>query len=452
MSILLERYNPMLDFETVRGGSVLDFVLPFCPKNNAIFKNFGHAQVAYKFQEYKCEKLVDGRVIERGFIQLNGVGPSGFSVFFTQNLGEIFGDYQTQPLNKLPMGTEAIPVFVGNTDITISKYCLPKIENSIFYGTEGGSIGYSGFVNNYAGGYTAGPQVPMLSVHWVLNRIGELCDFKFKGEFMNDARMKRLIFYNTFSLDAATTIDYANHLPEMTLPDLLKELRRLFNLSLFFDVWKRECTMDYVDTHLKKPVVLNWSRKFPTLRNKRPELQNRLELDWELDRDDALMKETPAEFEKYTTAAGNNTELLFPIITRFSSLKMNGTIPHAEQVGISDQFGQKSNKFAPRLLFWHGLIGGVPTAKNSYADVELNWNGANGLKNRFFSAYEKFRQNTYAVLTDGSLNANELAEIDMHQKAGQTVAVHVQGLNYIIGDQKILLPNYQNQVLELWKK
>lgn len=451
MSILLERHNPMLDFETTRGASVLDFVLPFTTKNNAIFQNFGHQQIGYKFQQYMCEKVMSGRVIERGFIQLNGVDANGFSVFFTQNLGEVFGDYQGVMLNKLPMGSEAVPVFVGNTDITVSKYCLPKIQNANFYSTNGAGIGYSGFVNNYAGGvYTAGPKVPMLSVHWVLNKIGEICNFKFKGDFMDDARMKRLIFYNTFSLDGLALIEYANHLPEMTIPDLLKELRKLFNLALFFDVWKRECTINYVDPLISKAVVLNWSKKFPPLRNKRPELQNRIELDWELDGGDDLMKDPSTDFDKYTSAVGLANELLFPIKTAFSTLQMNGTMPHAEQAGISDKFNQKTNKFAPRLLFWHGLVAGVPTAKASYSDIVLNWNGANGLKSMFFPKYEAFRKNTFSVLSEANLNSNDLTEIDIHQKAGQTVAIHVQGLNYLIGDQKILLPNNQT-VLELWK-
>lgn len=453
MSILLERYNPMLDFDTIRGAKVLDFTLPFTNRNNAIFQNFGHPQVPYSFREYLCEKRVAGRIVERGYIQLKSVSPAGLIVFFTQNLGEIFGDYQKVMLNKLPLGSEAIPVsFIGNTDITTAKYCLPKVQNAAFYGTNGGSIGYSGFVNNYSSSaYSAGPKVPMLSLHWVLKRIGEICNFKFKGAFMDDVRMKRLIFYNTFSLDNATVIEYANHLPEMTIPDLLKELRRLFNLSLFFDVWKRECTISFVDDLIKKPVVKNWSKKFPFLQSKNPELQNRLELDWELDTSDDLMKDPISAFDKYTTPAITASELLFPIKTRFSTLQMNGTIPRAEQVGISEQFNQKSNKFTARLLFWHGLIGGVPTASSSYQDITLGWQGINGNQVRFYSEYEKFRRKTHSITSPANLTANDLSEIDIHQRAGETVAVHIQGNNYLIGEQKILLPIYQTPILELWR-
>lgn len=451
MNILLERYNPMLDFDTIQGAKVLDFTLPFTARNNAIFSNFGHPQAPYQFREYLCEKRAAGRTVERGYIQLKSVSPSGFVVFFTQNLGEIFGDYQAVMLNKLPLGSEAVPSsFVANTDITTAKYCLPKIQNSAFYSTNGSSIGYSGYVNNYSSSYTAGPKVPMLSVHWVLKKIGEITNFKFKGAFMDDARMKRLIFYNTFSLDNATVIEYANHLPEMTIPELLKELRKLFNLSLFFDVWRRECTISYVDELLKKPVEKNWSKKFPFLQSKSPELQNRIELDWELDTGDELMKEPISAFDRYTTPAINGNELLFSVKTRFSTLQMNGLLPRAEQVGISEQFNQKSNKFSPRLLFWHGLVSGVPTASSSYQDITLGFQGANGCQARFYAQYEKFRRKTFSVITPANLTTNDLAEIDLHQRAGETVAIHVQGNNYLIGEQKILLPTYQT-VIELWK-
>jgi hypothetical protein len=452
MSILLERYNPMLDFDTIQGSSVLDFTLPFSNKNNAIFQNFGNRQVGYTFKEYLCEKKINGKVLERGFIQLNNAD-NGFSVFYSQNLGEMFRDYQNVMLNKLPMGSEAVPVsFTAAADLSTDKYCLPVIENSAFYSTNGAGISYSGYVNDYdTTTYTAGPKVPMLSVHWVLKRIGEICDFKFKGAFMDDVRMQRLIFYNTFSLDGATVIEYANHLPEMTIPDLLKELRKLFNLALFFDVWKRECTIDFVDDHLGKPVVKNWSKKFPPITRKMPLLHNRIELDWALDTGDDLMKDASVNFDKYTSPAENVNQLLFEVKTMFSTLEMNGDVPHAEQVGISEQFNQKSNKFTPRLLFWHGMEADMPTAKASYSDINLNWNGADGLRAKFWSKYEAFRKKTYSVETYASLNAYELSEIDIHRKAGETVAVHIQGLNYLIGSQKIMLPDFETPVLELWK-
>lgn len=447
---LLQRYNPMLDFETVQGAKMLDFTLPWCDVNNKIFSNYGHPQVRYSFKKYYAELSFDGRIIERGYVQLRSVSKDGFVVFYTQNLGEVFGDYQKTTLNLLPFGSEVIPgTLVANPDHLTAKFCFPKIDNSAFYGTNGGSISYSGFVNNYASGvYTAGPKVPMLFLRYVLEKIGEICGLKIKGSFMTDARMQRLILYNTFSLDGATNITYANHLPEMTIPDFLKELRKLFNLALFFDTSRRILTIEFVDELLSREVVVDWSKKFPRLMSKSPVLDNRIELDCELDSNDALLKPLPTFFDKYSSAVVNDGELLFPIKTRFSTLLLGGGLPKTQQVGISNQFNQGSNKFAPRLLFWEGLVSGVPQASNSYSGVSLN-NAS--LAANFYLKYEKFRRNTHATTTTANLTAADISVIDGHRKnVDGILAVHAQGNNYLIGDQQIQLPN-NKVILDLWK-
>ncbi|MER0439610.1 hypothetical protein [Emticicia sp. W12TSBA100-4] len=447
---LLQRYNPMLDFDSVRGAKMLDFVLPWCDANNKIFSNYGHPQVRYNFKKYYAELSFAGRVIERGFVQLKSVSSSGFVVFYTQNLGEIFGDYQKTTLNMLPFGSEAIPgVLNANPDPMTAKFCFPTIENPAFYGTNGGSISYLGFVNNYVdGAYTAGPKVPMMFLRYVLKRIGEICDIKIKGSFFSDLRVQRLILYNTFSLDGATNISYANHLPEISIPDFLKELRKMFNLALFFDTNKRELSIEFVDVMLAQAVVRDWSNKFPRLTNKAPVLDNRIELECELDTNDASLKPVPTFFEKYSSAIGSEGEQLFPIKTKFSSLLMNGAVPKTEQVGISPQFNQGNNKFAPRLLFFEGLVSGSPKASNTYGGVSLSMAS---LAANFYARYERFRRNTHSTTTPATLSAYDISVIDSHRKGFDAAfAIHAQGNNYLIGNQQIQLPN-NKVILDLWK-
>lgn len=440
----------MLDFDSVRGAKMVDFVLPFCDVNNRIFGNYGHPQVKYNFKKYYAELSFAGRIIERGFVQLKSVSSAGFVVFYTQNLGEIFGDYQKTTLNMLPFGSETIPgSLAANPDPLTAKFCFPKIDNTAFYGTNGGSIGYSGFVNNYSGGaYTAGPKVPMFFLRYVLKRIGEICGMTIKGSFFDDVRLQRLILYNTFSLDGATNITCANHLPEISIPDFLKELRKTFNLALFFNSERKELSIEFVDVLLAQAVVRDWSDKFPRLTNKAPVLDNRIEIDCELDTNDASLKPVPTFFEKYSSAIGSDSEQLFPIKTKFSSLLMKANCPKTEQVGISSQFNQGNNKFAPRLLFFEGLVSGIPKANNTYSGVSLN---NAGLAAGFYARYEKFRRNTHSTITPATLTAADISVIDSHRKGSDALfAIHAQGNNYLIGNQQIQLPTNKTQ-LELWK-
>lgn len=449
-AITLERYNPLLEFETLRGAKILDFVLPYNPTNNGIFGNFGDMQVPFRFKDYFCEQYVDGRLIERGFVSLKSVNESGFKVFYTQNFGELFGDYQDTLLTELPLGIEVIPgTLVANPTVSTAKYCFPRITNAGFYGTNGGGIGYSGYVNDHDGtNFLAGPKVPFLFVRFLLERISSVTGVTFSGDFLTDAITSRLLIYNVHSLDGLTEIAYANHLPELTLRQFLIELRKVFNLAVWVDVFKKKVTLNFADPVFGQSVSKDWSRKFPELKFKSPEFSNRLELDMLVDTSDGMMKPIPAGFERYATASSNEREQLFKITCAFSGVLEESGQLVADQVGRSDQFQQGAVRNAPRLCFWDGLTSGVPTAKNTYSGVSLT---PSGIRSAYYTNYERFRQKTYSVTTPATLNALDVAELDMHRRNGETVAVHIQGQNYMIGKQLIPVNSTQNPILELWR-
>jgi hypothetical protein len=449
-AITLERSNPLLEFETLRGSKILDFVLPDNPTNNAIFGNFGNMQVAFKFKDYFSEQFMDGRLTERGFVSLKNVGSNGFTVFYTQNFGELFGDYQDTLLTELPLGNEVIPgTLPTNPSVATAKYCFPRINNPGFYGTNGGVVGYSGHVNDHDGtNFMPGPKVPFLFVRFLLERITQVTGVKFSGDFLTDAILSRLVLYNVHSLDGLTEIAYSNHLPELTLRQFLIELRKAFNLAVWVDVFRKRVTLNFADEYFGRSVQKDWSNKFPELKFKSPEFSNRLEIDMMVDTSDAKMKPIPSGFERYASPSTNERDQLFKIATAFSGvLEENGQLK-TDQVGRSDQFSQGAVRNAPRFCFWSGLDAGVPTSKNTYGGVSLT---PTGIKNAYFSAYEKFRSKTYSVTTPATLNALDIADLDMHRKQGETVAVHIQGQNYMIGKQLIPDNSTQQSNLELWR-
>ncbi len=452
MIITLNRFNPIFDFNEIQGAKVYDFALPFTPRNDKILGYLNNPQVSWKSKDLFCEKYVHGELIERGFVEVKEVTNSGYNIIYTQNLGEIFGDFQKLPLNLIDFGSEPIPgALTASANHLTDKYCFPAVSNPAFYGTAIPPT-YNGYMNEYtSGAYVAtAPKVPFLFLRWVLEQIGTLCNFTFEGDFVADAIMKRLVFYNTFSLDGRTTIEYRNHLPEITIPDLLKELRKLFNLGLFFDVRSRVLRMKYVDDILAAPTTLNWSKKFAPVANRAPELATRLELDWEVDGNDGLMKVRPSDYDKYTSVGEG---LLFPIKTRFSAPDVdgNGRIK-VEQPGITPVNNQLNNRFGPRLAFWADMVGGIPTASNQYGGYRLAWHGANNLVSNFWAGFEAFRNNTFRRVMLGDLTATDIAMIDMHRRAGETMAVHIHGRDYIIGNQRINLPLRGVSELELWAR
>ena len=69
-TVKLMRWNSLFDFETVRGSLVNDFTIPFSPINDKLFGWFREPGMKYPNKQYYCEKIADGYVIERGFIEL----------------------------------------------------------------------------------------------------------------------------------------------------------------------------------------------------------------------------------------------------------------------------------------------------------------------------------------------------------------------------------------------
>jgi hypothetical protein len=346
-SITLQRYNPIFDFETVRGSKVLDFTLPFSAVNDRIFGYFGEHQTSYQNKKYLCEKYVDAVLIEKGYVELADVTEEGYVVFFTQNLGEIFGDYQHTTLNKIDFGKLPL-IFKADFDPLVDAFAMPSVLNKAFYGVNV-KAGFNGVVNEYvAGGYTADcPKVPMFSIKWLFEKIADLCDFKFGGGFFESEWFQYALLENTFSLDGSTEINCQNHLPEWSIPTFLKELKKLFNLALCFDSTSGTLVIRFSDEVMQQATKLNYTEKVVPSASRKPEFFNRLEFDWELDKDDNLMKIPPVEFEKYasttsTTANGN----FFSVKTGFSSRKTDSVtgLAVAEQVGISSLFNQLSAK------------------------------------------------------------------------------------------------------------
>jgi hypothetical protein len=478
-SITLQRYNPIFDFETVRGSKVLDFTLPFSAVNDRIFGYFGEHQTSYQNKKYVCEKYVDAVLIEKGYVELADVTEAGYVVFFTQNLGEIFGDYQHTTLNKIDFGKLPL-IFKADFDPLVDAFAMPIVLNKAFYGVNV-KAGFNGIVNEYTsttstssvavanGGYTADcPKVPMFSLKWLFEKIAILCDFKFGGGFFESEWFQYALLENTFSLDGSTEINCQNHLPEWSIPTFLKELKKMFNLALCFDSTNRTLVIRFADEVMQQATRLNFTEKIVPSANRKPEFFNRLEFDWELDKDDNLMKIPPISFEKYastasSTSTGSATAAtaatvhrgnFFTIKTGFSTRMTDDVsgLAIAEQVGVSPLFNQLSAKSSPKILLWNGMINGKPIATNARGGFRLALHGADGLVANCYNEYEKWRSKTASRSVQANLTAADLAELDFHRNACNEVAIHIHGKDYYIESLRVNLPLVGYTTMDLWER
>jgi hypothetical protein len=449
-SVTLERYNPIFDFDTIRGAQVMNYMLPFSTRNDRIFGWYGLHHTRYSAKKYYCEKYADGILIEKGWVELSGVTDAGYQVFFSQNLGEFFGDFHNTAMNLIDFGSaNTTPKLDYN--YTTDAAAFPTVKNVAFYG-DNQRAGYNGFVNEVvSGSYSSNcPIVPMVGLAHVFRKITTLCDVRFYGEFFDSDWYKRGLLDNVFSLDGLTEIQYQNHLYSLTIPEFLKELAKLANCVIYMDSVNRTIRLRFREERMNQATAFNLTEKVLPSKAKAPDRSNRLELDWQLDGGDNLMKVVPSDFLKYQTPGVD--ENFFKIHTKFSTRQTDTTgLAMAEQIGITSLFNQKGSAFTPKLLFWNGVVNGIPTATNSHGNLRLAWHGPNSLATNW-QYFEAFRSKTAPRNLSVRLTSADLARLDYHVTGGTDSVVHIYGRDFYIENIRINLPITNYATLKVWEK
>ena len=451
----LERYSPLFDFETIQGTRVYPFSVPSTPRNRTILGYFYLMQIGYEPRRYRCEKYVFGQLIEQGYAVINQVDEKGFAIYYTQNLGDIFGDRQNVKLSDmLDLGSEATAASpLANPDLTNAQTRLfyPTIINPNFYGNTPPS-GFGGRMNDYNTGtsqYATNGRVPMVLLKWLLERFGTLASLQFGGAWVNDASMKRLLLYNQFALDGASTITYANHLPDWTMRDMLMNYRRLFNLYLDFDSWNRTLTIDYGRDVLDSQAIDDWTEFAVPTRTKQPDPASRLDLGFDIDQNDLLMKPLPTAFDRYVSAGAVGVTAQV-IRSGFSTLNTDtGTgLASTLQAGVSGLNKDSNQKSIPKVLFWKGLVGGLPTATNEHGTTRLAWSGTNNLVDGYWKNFETMKATTFSLKQGVFLSPANLARFSFRRK------VHIRGVNYMVGSLRAGISMTKETVpveVDLWR-
>jgi hypothetical protein len=451
--LTLEGFNPMLEFTKVPGTRVYGFTLPDTPKNRRVLGFFNQAQIAYSNRKFYCEKYVNSQLIERGFVMIQDAPAGSYNLYFTQNLGEVFGDLQTTLLPDINFGSMVLPVNLQPDPAWATASMLfPMVENPGFYGNQG-VAGYNGIMNRYDNNqYDTAGRVPMIPLHWLMAKFGELTGWQFGGTFMNDPDLSRLLLYNLTSLDGTNNVVYQNHLPDLTFSGMVMAFRQLFNLYLEFDVRRKVMTADFVEDILKQDVKLDWTGKVSPDHTKVPDLQNRLELSYLIDGNDALLKPIPTYFDKYTTAETQQTAggSVTPVRSAFSTLLTNPEtgLAMTSQPGISINNKDNTNRPTPKVLFWNGLVDGKPVATNTRNGKALTWHGPGNLVDTYWREFERFKARTFLIRKNVVLTPADLAQFRFRNK------VHIRGVNYLVGSYKAVLGLDANVIpteLELWK-
>ncbi|GAB3990394.1 hypothetical protein GCM10028807_17460 [Spirosoma daeguense] len=443
-SINLELTNPYLVYGDILSDKATIPALPITPRNQQIMGFPDLLQSDAIGMRYQCEKYYNGQLLQAGVAILTEAAQN-FALTVVQPLGELFGDDQTITLPAQPLGAVALPGVLTPVVQQANRNVLafPMLVNPDFYGSNGATISYSGYVNEYgAGAYTTtGPLVPMVFLKELFYRITEKTGVRFFGHFLEHDIFGQLLVYNTRALDrnagpGQTVVELQHHLPEMTIPVLLLELRKLFNLAMNINTVNKTVRLDFMDNYQKKAASKDWSAKAVKEYKKQPETARRLQLGSTPDGNDGLTKDKPELLNDYLTPALESDTGISPLVSQFSTLLIDPLtgLATAKQPGTTELFSQLTAKFTPRLLFWNGLQNGKPTATAKWNGYSLFWNGADGLANVFWKQTEIARQRQFYVERLMNIKEVDLATLDFSEK------VYINGVDYWLAKLIISLP------------
>ncbi|MCE6987482.1 hypothetical protein [Dyadobacter sp. CY323] len=437
LKVPLDLINPHLSYETIPNSVANVPSIPFSAKNQRIFEYCEMPQAGNDLYSYDCEMFYNGALIYRGKAYVKVSNPiSGYQLSAGDDLGRFFGLYGGIPLTELNLGTVEIPEVLTPT-IEVGEalaVCFPTIVNPDYYGTNGALISYTGFVNEcdeevYT---TTGPKVPQLFVGFLLGRIAELTGVTVSGDFLTHPTWSKLVITNWRSLDLDPVITVNRHVPAWTIATLLIELRKIPNLRLRFDTINKSLTIDFWEPLIDQVPRKDWTLRATPGHEKIPEFNRRLQLAFDLDGGDSLVKDKPEDLADYFTpvtgSLGGDAVGLVKVPMKLSTFLIDDEtgLPIARQTGVTMEFNQLNVNTMPRLLFWHGLIDGVPAAFPNLDGISLYMNGPHGIAATSWARTEQMRREMFYLKKKFSLNELDLAQLDFSEP------IHYNGLNYLV--------------------
>jgi hypothetical protein len=396
-------------------------------KNRVLFGFADNLQVTGA-SRYQAQTFYGGQLLQEGIGVLVDPDGRGYQLAVDEPLGEFFGTYQTMPLNELPLPTLSFPAETLPREIYVAgqlAVCFPEVINP-GYANPGFISSSSSLASSSPSTYSGrmndaeGVVVPAISVRYLLQQLASLTGTSLTGTLFDHPALSKLILMNTQALATPGVVPLASHLPAWTIGQLLLELRKVVNFSYRFQAVKRKMVMGLTDDIFRQAATVDWSDRADRQYKKRQELNRRLQLTFELDTNDQLLKDRPAAVADYVSPG---TE---PGIAKITSKLCPMLIDSVQGLPIMNQVGGST---WPRLAFWDGA-----KATNTLGGITLDWAS---LREHFWKETERFRAGMFYVERNLQLTPTDLAQLDFGLKK------HVVGVDYLVVRIVVNLPTSQ---------
>ncbi len=438
-SVVYSLINPHLLYDSIPSSQAQIPTFAAVRQNRKIFDYWEEPQAGAYLPELLYQHFHNGELIREGYYLLTEASTdSGYKGAFTDRLGLFFGDFQNLSLQEIDFGTIPLPLTLTPTiedpESADLMCCFPTIIDESFYGANGVSISYGGKINDYeADEYTESPIVPMFFVSWILKQIGIITGTTITGSFLTDPVWSQLILANLREVES-DTITVRNHLPSFNIVQFILELRKIANLKFTFNSVDKSLNIEFWSEALQAPTVRDWTKKATYGETKTPENNTRVQLSMAVDGNDALVKDKPAIIADYLTDEIPGTRNgIAKLEFKFSTMLVDaGTgLATCKQEGQSSQFAQEAKPWAPRLLFWHGIVEDYPRALPTMDEISLF---PSVLATTTWKETIALRQRQFYLAKDFIINETDIAQLDFSKK------YHIEGVDYIIAQLNVGVP------------
>jgi hypothetical protein len=260
--------------------------------------------------------------------------------------------------------------------------------------------------------------IPMYFLKYVFAKITEKTGLKFSGEFIASELYNKLVFYNTHSLDyfeetptgkkrlLMDAIYPADHLPDLSVSELLLELKKLINVGWDYNKEDNLLDMFFLKNQIDSQNYEESSSKFNPDYDIEYNNADGIKLFYDWDEKDAYSKKlNGTDYDAYKSGLGEK-EIISKIFTAVMESRPRPAYTAKYKIPVASQkgswFGEKSDGKA-RLLFWHGnspdsLGFNYPFASSDNytqtgvrkGDYTLKWKGIDGLYNKFWKGWAEF--------------------------------------------------------------
>ncbi|QHL87400.1 hypothetical protein GU926_08115 [Nibribacter ruber] len=434
LSIQIEIWNTLFEFDRIPGTLTFPFTLPFSAVNNLKLKFPGHLSVArYRQPELPCQLFLMGQLWRMGKLNVIRRSEKGYEVNFQTDVGDISVQIKEAGLRDIDYGTVPLQLSVQPA-YPESSYALFPVRNLGFSKVE--QPDFSGYQNFYDEGFPFNsnvmrpyefPVTPFPYLVHVLKAAMAHFGYTVTGDWLEEEAVKRLVVFNTrayFPTSADPDIDVvlAEHVPDMKVNEFLKAIRSLFSIGFVFNPLRKEMEVVRLRDVVADRTYVDWSEFTGRVYEWEPAPFGGFTLAMEADPDD---EQKQVAFD-YSYQVGDGLEdvpcqvATLPMVVNY--LFWGGTGQRDWLVPVTQQ---EQDRFSFRVLAYHGLqpnndgttyplgtSGTVNRMGDQISSDSLEWDGPHGLYLRRHKPWLDFLDESDRVETEQALRIHEILSLN----------------------------------------